>query len=118
MADAGSPAAGQTGIFARQDLAPPAGPWGRRGQELCLLPGSSEAQEDLEWLLREIQAGGGEALVCEARLLDGITDQEVRALFHRARDAEYEDLAGHVRELAKELGRKPSRERLAEAKAK
>src|SRR4051812_23642236 len=81
------------------------------------LPASSEAQEDLEWLLREIQAGGGEALVCEARLLDGITNQEVRALFYRARDAEYEDLAKQVRELAKGLGRKPSRDAMAEAKA-
>src|SRR5215207_7289115 len=51
------------------------------------LPASAEAQEDFEWLLREIQDGGGEALVCEARLLDGMTDQEVRTLFDKARDA-------------------------------
>jgi len=40
------------------------------------LPASAEAQEDFEWLLREIQEGGGEALVCEARIVDGMTDQE------------------------------------------
>src|SRR5215203_5221762 len=57
------------------------------------LPASPEAQEDFEWLLREIVQGGGEAMVCEARLLDGLTDQEVRALFDRARDADYDELA-------------------------
>jgi len=49
------------------------------------LPASADAQEDFEWLLREIQEGGGEALVCEARIVDGMTDQEIRALFDRAR---------------------------------
>src|SRR5882757_11164713 len=43
------------------------------------LPASEQTQEDFEWLLREIVEGGGEALICEARLVDGLTDQEVRA---------------------------------------
>jgi hypothetical protein len=37
------------------------------------LPKNEETQEDFEWLLREIQEGGGEALVCEARLIDGLS---------------------------------------------
>ena len=45
------------------------------------LPASAEAQEDFEWLLREIEEGGGEALICEARLIDGLSDREVQALF-------------------------------------
>ncbi len=48
------------------------------------LPATAEAQEDFEWLLREIMQGGGEAIVCEARFVEGLTDQEVRALFDRA----------------------------------
>jgi hypothetical protein len=75
-----------------------------------VLPASTEAQEDFEWLLREIHEGGGEALVCEARIVDGMTDQEVRALFDQARDAEYEDIAKETRELATDLKRKPSEE--------
>ena len=55
------------------------------------LPMNEESQEDFEWLLREIVEGGGEAFVCEARLIDGLSDEEVRALFDRARDADYED---------------------------
>ena len=65
------------------------------------LPMNEETQEDFEWLLREIVEGGGEAIVCEARLIDGLSDQEVRALFDQARDADYEDVAKDVRALAK-----------------
>src|SRR5215211_3276245 len=64
------------------------------------LPSSPEAQEDFEWLLREIQDGGGEAMVCEARLLDGMTDSDIRALFDRARDVDYADIAKAARDLA------------------
>jgi hypothetical protein len=65
------------------------------------LPMNEETQEDFEWLLREIVEGGGEAVVCEARLIDGLSDQEVRALFDQARDADYEEVAKDVRALAK-----------------
>ncbi len=67
------------------------------------LPMNEETQEDFEWLLREIVEGGGEAIVCEARLIDGLSDEEVRALFDRARDADYEDLAKSARTLTKSL---------------
>ena len=81
------------------------------------LPATAEAQEDFEWLLREIVQGGGEAIVCEARLVEGLTDQEVRALFDRARDEDYEELAKELRALAAALGDDPPPERRAEAKA-
>src|ERR687883_521577 len=57
------------------------------------LPATAGAQEDFEWLLREIASGGGEAFVCEARLVDGLTDRQGPAPFDRARDADYEELA-------------------------
>src|SRR5712691_12663568 len=61
------------------------------------LPMNDGTQEDFEWLLREIVEGGGEALVCEARLIDGLSDAQVRALFDAARDADYGVIAGEVR---------------------
>src|SRR5437764_10467785 len=70
------------------------------------LPMNEETQEDFEWLLREIQEGGGEAFVCEARLIDGLSDEEVRALFDRARDADYGELAKQAQAMAKSLRRK------------
>jgi hypothetical protein len=54
------------------------------------LPANEQTQEDFDWLLKEIVAGGGEAMVCEARLIDGLSDQQVRALFNAARDEDYE----------------------------
>ena len=67
------------------------------------LPMNEETQEDFEWLLREIQEGGGEAFLCEARLIDGLSDEEVRALFDRARDADYAKVVKDARALAKSL---------------
>jgi len=78
------------------------------------LPMNDETQEDFEWLLREIVEGGGEAVVCEARLIDGISDQDIRALFDQARDADYEEVAKAARALAKSLRRNAKAETLAE----
>src|SRR5262249_7118978 len=75
------------------------------------LPMNEDTQEDFEWLLREIQEGGGEAFICEARLIDGLSDEEVRTLFDRARDADYAELAKDARSLAKSLRRKAGTER-------
>lgn len=64
------------------------------------LPASEQAQEDFQWLLKEINEGGGEAVICEARLIDGLSDAEVRGLFDQARDADYQALAAEARALA------------------
>lgn len=81
------------------------------------LPVSEQTQEDFEWLRREIAEAGGEAMVCEARLIEGLSDHEVRALFDAARDAEYEAIAKEARTLASSVKRSPSPERRSEAKA-
>jgi hypothetical protein len=67
------------------------------------LPASEQTQEDFEWLLREIAAAGGEAIICEARFIDGLSDPEVRALFEQVRDADYHELAKEIRPLAEQL---------------
>jgi hypothetical protein len=54
-----------------------------------VLPFSEAASEDFQWLRQEITAGGGEAAVCQAAFVDGLTDQQIEALFRSARDAEY-----------------------------
>ena len=65
-----------------------------------VLPNADEAREDFEWVLREIQQDGGEASLCEARLVDGITDAQVRSSFLAAREADYRALATEVRTFA------------------
>ncbi len=74
---------------------------------LYALPAGEQAREDFQWLLREIAEGGGEAAVFEARFVDGLTDPEVRALFDKARDADYEALAVEARELSETLAANP-----------
>src|SRR4029077_12282221 len=65
-----------------------------------VLPAGEDALEDFQWLLREIVEGGGEGVICEANLVDGLSDQEVRALFDAARDADYAEIAKELRCLA------------------
>src|SRR5206468_8811420 len=67
------------------------------------LPANDQSQEDFEWILKEISDGGGEALICEARLIDGLTDHDVRTLFTTARDEDYEALAKEAAAVAKAL---------------
>jgi hypothetical protein len=67
------------------------------------LPASEQTQEDFEWLLKEISEGGGEGLLCEARLIDGLSDEELRRLFNSAREADYDALASEIRSLAESL---------------
>ena len=49
------------------------------------LPDNSETREDFAWLAKEIAESGGEALVCEAELVEGLTDEALRATFDAAR---------------------------------
>lgn len=78
---------------------------------LYALPSNAETREDFRWLLREIQEGGGEAAVFEARAVDGLSDQEIRALFDKARDADYDALAAEVRLIADGMDADPEEER-------
>jgi hypothetical protein len=63
-------------------------------------PKTDEAQEDFEWLLREIIKGGGDASICEARFIEGLEDEQVEALFTAAREADYRQIVDEARALA------------------
>ena len=81
------------------------------------LPATEQSQEDFEWLLKEIVEGGGEAMICEARLIDGLSDSEVEALFNAARDHKYGVIAAEARALSKKLSTAASMEARAEFKS-
>jgi hypothetical protein len=81
-----------------------------------VLPATEQAQEDLRWLLREIVAGGGEASICEARFVDGLTDRQVRGMFDAARAAEYDAIADEARALAEALAAEPEEGRAEAAR--
>jgi hypothetical protein len=78
------------------------------------LPVGEQPQEDFAWLMREIVEGGGEAMVCEARLVDGLSDAEVRARFDAARDAAYGEIAEDARRVAKAIEKAKSWEKRSE----
>jgi len=63
------------------------------------LPRTDQAQEDFEWVAREIVKSGGDASVCEARFVDGLSDTQIEGLFNTAREADFLDVAKKAREL-------------------
>jgi len=79
------------------------------------LPRGEAAMEDLQWVRREIVAGGGEATVLEAQFVEGHTDADVTALFNKARDLDYASLAAEARSLARTLPRSGARPEGGEA---
>src|SRR5215211_4177274 len=78
------------------------------------LPAGEQAQEDFEWLLKEVQEQGGEGLICEAKLVGGLSDQDIEELFRRARDTDYEELAKEAQALARSLDALPPTQKRAE----
>ncbi len=76
-----------------------------------VLPVSDSTLEDFQWVRREIVTDGGDATICEARLVDGLTDAEVEALFHKARDANYQELADEAKALLKSAPHKTQEQR-------
>src|SRR5207237_4745443 len=70
------------------------------------LPANEQAHEDLNWVLREIVEGGGDASLVEARFVEGLSDEQVKEMFRTARDADYQEIAKAARELASKLPRK------------
>jgi hypothetical protein len=67
------------------------------------LPRNEETQEDFQWVLREVVKGGGDASIVEARFTDGLSDEQVLALFQAAREEDYRALASQAREVAASL---------------
>src|SRR3954462_10718706 len=70
------------------------------------LPMSEQAHEDLNWVLREIVEGGGDASLVEARFVEGLGDEQVEEMFRTARDADYQEIAAEARDLVQKLPRK------------
>lgn len=67
------------------------------------LPSNEETHEDFAWLTREIDELGGEAFVCEAELVEGLGDTELRQMFVAARNEDYAKVAGEAQTLVARL---------------
>jgi hypothetical protein len=82
------------------------------------MPMTSDALEDVQWIAREIEEGGGDAFIAEASLVSqGLTDEAVRARFDAARNEVYGDIredalalyGAITRPAAKRRGRKDAK---------
>jgi hypothetical protein len=82
-----------------------------------VLPRGEQALEDFQWVRKEIVAGGGDASVCEARFVEGLSDGAIEGLFVAARGADYEALAAEARALQAGLGGRGKRAAEARAQA-
>jgi hypothetical protein len=66
-----------------------------------VLPKNDQTLEDFQWIVRAITEGGGDASLCEAGFVKGLSDAQIEALFRAARDADYGSIADEARDLGK-----------------
>jgi hypothetical protein len=66
-----------------------------------VLPKTDQTLEDFQWIVREIAEGGGDASLCEAGFVEGLSDAQIEALFRAARDADYAAIADDARGVGK-----------------
>jgi hypothetical protein len=72
-------------------------------QSVYVLPKNEQTHEDFNWILREIKDGGGDAFLCESAFIDGITDEQIIAMFREARKIDYEEIIKDARAILAEL---------------
>src|ERR1051326_3793920 len=78
-----------------------------------VLPRSDQSIEDFHWVAREIIEAGGDASVCEATFIEGITNREVIEFFRSAREADYRALILEIKEINEDIRKSSNTEGLA-----
>jgi len=70
-----------------------------------ILPETPETTELFQWLVQEIQSFRGEATLLRVDRVETMTDEEIAALFHKARSAEYQAVVQGCREILAQIDR-------------
>ena len=70
-----------------------------------ILPETPDTTELFQWLVQEIQSFRGEATLLRVDRIETMTDDEIAALFHKARSAEYHTVVEGCREILRQLDR-------------
>ena len=76
-------------------------------QSVYVMPRTEQAYEDLNWILKEVLEGGGEASLSEAAFLEGVTDDDVIGMFRAARAADYDRIIADARSLSEGAKMRP-----------
>ena len=71
-----------------------------------VLPDRAQSLEDFQWVRAEIIDGGGDASICRAGFVDGLTNSQLEHAFHRVRNADYAEVADSARALWSALRRR------------
>ncbi|MBI3735651.1 chromate resistance protein [Candidatus Sumerlaeota bacterium] len=66
-----------------------------------VLPRNEQTLEDFQWLRREIEKDGGEAIISEVNFVEGISGDEVISLFNAARNQDYSAIGGEIQSAMK-----------------
>src|SRR2546425_3018168 len=70
-----------------------------------ILPETPETTELFQWLVQEIQSSRGEATLVHVDRIEAMTEEQVGALFHKARGVEYQAVVQGCREILSQLDR-------------
>ena len=79
-----------------------------------VLPNRRDALEDFQWLAAEIRADGGEAVLCDARVLDGASDDDLVTQFNDQAATLYAEVERSARDALKNVR---SKDHAADARA-
>jgi hypothetical protein len=79
-----------------------------------VLPNRRDALEDFQWLAAEIRSDGGEAVICDAHVLDGASDEDLVAQFNEQAAGLYAEVETAARDGLK---RARSTDHAADARA-
>lgn len=78
-------------------------------QAVYVLPDSSDAREDFEWLKAEIEGSGGQASVFASESIDAWSDDALVEEFRRSRHAGYDALSREIERAMKREARQPKK---------
>ena len=70
-----------------------------------ILPENTETTELFQWLTQEVHTFRGEATLLHVDRIENMTEEQVRALFHTARAADYQAVIQGCREILSQLDR-------------
>lgn len=68
-------------------------------QAVYAMPKTGQCLEDLSWIAKEISDQGGEAILLNSSLLEGLTDRQLINIFEKTRRADYEKILGDAQSL-------------------
>jgi len=68
-------------------------------QSVYVLPDNDLTREDLSWIVKEIDEGGGTASLCRSVFIEGLLDNQIKRIFQKARGEDYAEITDEAQSL-------------------